>query len=81
MQMNPNNIPKALKDKGLWCVWRYEERDGKPTKVPYNPQTGNRARPNEKQDFSGFETALNAFERGGFDGLGIGIFPHLPPWI
>lgn len=77
MQMNPNNIPKALKDKGLWCVWRYEERDGKPTKVPYNPQTGNRARPNEKQDFSGFETALNAFERGGFDGLGIGIFPPL----
>ena len=75
--MNPNNIPKALKDNGQWCVWRYEERDGKPTKVPYNPHTGKRAKPNEQQHFSGFETALKAFERGGYDGLGIGIFPPL----
>lgn len=28
-------IPQALKDETRWVVWRYEERDGKQTKVPY----------------------------------------------
>jgi putative DNA primase/helicase len=30
-------FPAELKALPAWCVWRYEERDGKQTKVPYCP--------------------------------------------
>jgi putative DNA primase/helicase len=33
--MSANGIPAELRDLQQWVVWRYEERDGKPTKVPY----------------------------------------------
>jgi putative DNA primase/helicase len=41
--MNPTasnpipQFPASLKALQIWCVWRYEERDGKQTKVPYRP--------------------------------------------
>jgi len=30
-------FPSSLKALPIWCVWRYEERAGKQTKVPYRP--------------------------------------------
>lgn len=36
-------IPEELKARRQWVIWREEERDGKPTKVPYQarrPQSG-----------------------------------------
>ena len=39
--VNPqNNLPSEIVQKGRFCCWRYEERDGRKTKVPYNPLTG-----------------------------------------
>ena len=38
-----DNLPAELKEECLFCCWRYEDRDGKRTKVPYNPKTGGRA--------------------------------------
>ena len=40
-----DHIPQSLRDTGRWCCWRYEQRDGKETKIPYNPRTGAKARP------------------------------------
>ena len=37
------NIPNALTERPQWVCWRLEERDGKPTKVPYTPGTERRA--------------------------------------
>ena len=35
-------IPIELKSSPRWVGWRYEERKGKPTKVPYDPRRGRR---------------------------------------
>jgi len=63
------NVPEALKARTAWVCWRYEERDGKPTKVPKNPRTGRNAKSNDARTWSTFADAVAAAER--FDGLGI----------
>lgn len=74
MKVSIQNIPKSLRESGAWCVWRYEERDGKPTKVPYNPRTSGRAQSNNVGTFGTFEQACFAKDMNGFDGIGIGVF-------
>lgn len=75
----PEGLPQELKDTGRWCVWRYETREGsaKPTKVPYNPRTGGGAMSNNPSTFTSYLEAVNALERGGYDGLGVGVFDGL----
>ena len=41
------NIPKELKTNASFCLWKLEKRSGKPTKVPYNPRTGQLAKTND----------------------------------
>lgn len=36
----PDNVPAELAGLRQWVAWRWEERDGKPTKPPLNPHTG-----------------------------------------
>lgn len=67
------SIPQELKEMDIWCVWKYEQREnGKPTKVPYNPMTGRKARSNVPADFCDFAAAVNA--SGKYDGIGAGVF-------
>ena len=49
--MNFNNIPRDLKGNSLWCVWKREERNGRNTKIPYNPRTLERAKSNDPNTF------------------------------
>lgn len=70
--MNNKPIPREITDHGLFCCWRYEERNGKQTKVPYNPRTGERAKSNDPQSFADYLTASCASHR--YDGMGLGIF-------
>lgn len=60
-QPNIDAIPEALRKGARFCVWRSEERDGKVTKVPYNPRTGGRAMTNVLSTFSDFDTAVMAY--------------------
>ena len=70
--VNPqNNLPSEIVQKGRFCCWRYEEQDGRKTKVPYNPLTGQMARSNDAGSFADFKIASSAT---GYDGIGIGIF-------
>lgn len=69
--MQFNTLPDKLIECALWCVWKYEDRDGKPTKVPYNPRTGGRAQSNNPATFSDFKTAVAAFGTCKYDGMGI----------
>jgi putative DNA primase/helicase len=52
-----------------WVLWRYELRDGKLTKVPYQPND-KKASSTDESTWSGFETVKAAYEQGGFDGVG-----------
>ena len=70
-RVNQDNIPQELKDWAQWVVWRMEARDGKPTKVPYNPKTPKiRAKANTPATWASWEKALGVAEADGFDGVG-----------
>ena len=62
------NIPQALRDRALFCCWRLEDKNGKTTKIPYNPATGQRAQTNNPKTFTDFATALRAVKQ--YSGLG-----------
>ena len=63
------SIPDELKADNSWVLWRYVERDGKRTKEPYQAN-GRRAKSNAPPTWATFDKVLEAFERGGFDGIG-----------
>ena len=54
-------------------MWRREIRGGKPTKVPYNPHTGERAETNNPATFSSFELADERYITEDYDGVGIRV--------
>lgn len=64
------NIPQELKQSASFCVWKLEKRQGRPTKVPYNPKNGQLARTNDPSTFADFATAMKAYAMGGWDGIG-----------
>ena len=70
VKVNFVNIPDALKQSASFCVWKLEKRSGRPTKVPYNPKTGNMAKTNDASTFSDFAAAMKAYAIGGWDGIG-----------
>ena len=75
--INAGNLPAQLREQGLFCCWRYEERGGKKTKVPYNPRTGGKAQSTNPATFTPLSVALRALERDGYDGIGVGVFGSL----
>ncbi len=64
-------LPQELKERGAFCLWKYEERDGSRTKVPYQTN-GLRADSANKATFTDYAIAIR--HRAGYDGLGIGVF-------
>lgn len=84
MRVKTENIPQELKKSGLFCLWRYEVRKGKRTKVPYNPNDyTQRGDSTQKSSFAQFDSVLFAAEEAqilsgmSFDGIGVGIFDRL----
>lgn len=70
-----SNIPDELKQLNNWCVWKFENRNGKRTKIPFNAETGEFAKSNDKSTWSSYETAVNAED---VDGIG---FFFEPPYL
>lgn len=64
-------LPEQLKKDGRFCLWKYEERNGRMTKVPYQTN-GRKASSADKNTFSDFRLAVNAMD--GYDGIGMGAF-------
>ena len=56
------NIPEELKQLPQW-VCRKE-------KIPFNPVTGSPAKAGQPTTWARFENAVNAYENGGYDGIG-----------
>ncbi len=67
-----DTLPAELTARPQWVVWKLEPRPGeaKPTKIPYNAKTGDKADSTDALTWTDFETAQRAFERGGYSGVG-----------
>ncbi len=66
-------IPTELQKNAEWCVWKREIRGGRPTKVPYDPNTGERAETNNPSTFSAFALADERYMTEDYDGVGIRV--------
>ncbi len=68
--MSFDKIPAELKALKQWIVWKYEDIGAtKPTKVPYNAHTGNKASVDNPNDWTDFNSAYNCV-KWGFSGIG-----------
>lgn len=63
-----SKIPYELKELDQWCCFKLMERNGRTTKMPINPMTGEFAKSNDSSTWASFETALSASTQ--FDGIG-----------
>lgn len=63
-------VPEALLGYEQWLCWRAEERDGKATKIPIDPATGEFASTTDPETWASFETAREQVQFGTEDGLG-----------
>lgn len=81
MTANLQNIPGELRACPQWVVWRYEHRDGtdKPTKVPYDPNSGRKASVADPTTWATVEDAGSALQSGGWDGVGF-VFSENDPF-
>jgi hypothetical protein len=59
-----------MQDLRQWLCWRSEERNGKPTKIPYSPLTGQRASSTTPGTWAGYEEAVRACKEHGYGGIG-----------
>ncbi len=79
-RVSPQSIPAELRDLAQWVVWRYEDRDGRPTKVPYQPAAPTaRASSTESSTWASYAVAVHAATADGIDGLGF-VFTDSDPY-
>ncbi len=69
-------LPIYVKENARFCLWRYEDRNGKKTKVPYRID-GRRADSTKLSDFSPFTEIISVLEKGGYDGIGMMVYGEL----
>jgi Protein of unknown function (DUF3987)/NrS-1 polymerase HBD domain len=60
-----------IQDLRQWLCWRIEERDGKPTKVPYAPLTGEKANTTNPETWASYSEAVEAYREHGYGGIGL----------
>ncbi|MFC4452082.1 hypothetical protein [Halorussus aquaticus] len=63
-------LPDALCEREQWVCWKEEERDGKATKIPVTPGSGEFASSTDSETWTGVEIALDYVESGNADGVG-----------
>lgn len=79
LRVKPANIPAALKEIPQWVVWRYVWSDGKAKwdKPPMSARTGRAASSTDPATWCDFDTAMSAYKRGQWDGIGIVLTKEL----
>jgi putative DNA primase/helicase len=70
--------PIALRRVPQWLVWRFVERNGRTTKVPFNSRTGRAADVRDAAAWSTYSTARRACRAGGYTGIGFAFTRHDP---
>jgi putative DNA primase/helicase len=64
-----DGIPIDLRDQPQWVLWKIVVRDGEPTKIPFQVD-GAPAKSNDPSTWTGFDSAWNRYQQGGYDGVG-----------
>src|SRR5512133_1517063 len=79
-----NHIPDELKSLRQWVCYRIEERDGKPTKIPYRTDRAGRgnAKSNDPSTWHTFDEVMEAVAKpkNRFDGIGF-ILSESDPYV
>jgi primase-polymerase (primpol)-like protein len=67
--------PRWLRESRLWVLMRLEPVPGKPkpAKVPYSPNDGRRASCTDPTTWATFDACMEAFNRGGYDGVAFAL--------
>jgi primase-polymerase (primpol)-like protein len=73
------NIPEEMRRRPQWVVWKLEQRDGKPTKIPYIAGGVGRASSTDSLTWRTFEEAAQALETGRYSGVGF-VFSSGDPY-
>lgn len=73
------SIPAELKARAQWVCWKFEERDGKRTKVPVNPKTGRLAKSDTSSTWASFDVAVQAAAKRNCEGIGF-VFTEEDPY-
>ena len=60
-------FPTMLVTRRNWICWKYEWKNGRKTKIPYNPLTGRKAKSTDPNTWVTYRTAREAI---GYDGIG-----------
>jgi hypothetical protein len=68
-----------IQDLRQWLCWRIEEREGKPTKVPYSPLTGKKASATDSGTWASYSEAVEAYREHGYGGIGL-VFSEDDPF-
>lgn len=71
------NIPDELKVRPQWVAWKAAGE--KPHKIPYSARTKRKASSTDLLTWSTFEDVLEAYEAGGYDGIGF-VFSSGDPY-
>ncbi len=75
------NIPPQLSERPQWICWRIEEREGRPTKVPYQAKALAKASSADSKTWSSLDEALKALRRyESYDGVGF-VFSSADPFV
>jgi hypothetical protein len=71
-----------MRSRRQWVLWRYEHRDGKPTKVPYQVN-GSRASSVDPTNWADFDTAAaaHATQPEAYDGVGFVFSGEAGDWV
>jgi hypothetical protein len=65
IQKDLANLPavfETLKESQIWVVWKYDSKEGKWTKPPYDPRTGRKAKNNTPSTWGTYEQAVAFFQ-------------------
>ena len=81
MNVGNNDIPGELSEHDQWFIWRWgTTRDGKPTKQPVNPHTGELASSTNPATWGSYEVAVAAYDMFGYPGVGF-VFTSGDPYV
>ena len=74
-----DNIPAEMKARKQWCLWRYEFRHERWTKVPLQPYNLTRAKSDQSRTWHAFHGCLSRYNTllkfGRIDGIGYFLAP------